>query len=205
MCSAESRGSTLQALLHAAASPSFPARVALLVATRGSAPAVQIATDSGVKVAVLSPKRLAEDGPDAYAGALMHQMRRSEIGLICLAGYMLRLPAQLVREFPVKIMNVHAALLPLFGGQGMYGLRVHQAVLESGMKVTGCTVHFVDEEYDTGPVIVQRAVPVLTGDTAETLGARVLPEEHRAVIHAVRLFAEGRLRVAGRRVEIVPR
>ncbi|MDE2128009.1 MAG: phosphoribosylglycinamide formyltransferase [Armatimonadetes bacterium] len=205
MCSAESRGSTLQALLHAAESPSFPARVSLLVATRRSAPAVRIASESGVPVAVLSPTRLAADGPEAYASAIISRMRAADIDLICLAGYMLRLPAQLVHEFPVKIMNVHAALLPLFGGQGMYGLRVHQAVLESGMKVTGCTVHFVDEEYDTGPVIVQRAVPVHTGDTPETLGARLLPEEHRAVIHAVRLFAEGRLRVVGRCVEIIPR
>jgi len=94
-----------------------------------------------------------------------------------------------------KVMNIHAALLPLFGGRGMYGENVHRAVLESGMKVSGCTVHFVDEDYDTGPIIIQSAVPVLDNDTPATLSERVLTEEHKSYVRAVKLFAEGRLSI----------
>ena len=100
------------------------------------------------------------------------------------------------------ILNVHPALLPLFGGRGMYGEHVHQAVLDSGMKVSGCTVHFVDEQYDTGPIILQTAVPVEDDDTPQSLAARILPNEHQTYKQAVRLFAEGRLRIEGRRVFI---
>jgi folate-dependent phosphoribosylglycinamide formyltransferase PurN len=113
------------------------------------------------------------------------------------------LPRSVVEEYRGRIMNIHPALLPLFGGRGMYGERVHQAVLESGMKVSGCTVHFVDEEYDSGPIILQRTVPVLEGDTPQTLAARVLAQEHRAYTEAIRLFAEDRLRLEGRRVRIL--
>ena len=99
-------------------------------------------------------------------------------------------------------MNIHPALLPLFGGQGMYGERVHQAVLESGMKLSGCSVHFVDEHYDTGPIIAQRSVPVLDGDTAITLSARVLEAEHKTYVRAAMLFAAGRLAIEDGRVRV---
>jgi Folate-dependent phosphoribosylglycinamide formyltransferase PurN len=115
---------------------------------------------------------------------------------------MLMIPQSIVDRFRDRIMNVHPALLPLFGGKGMYGENVHRAVLESGMKVSGATVHFVDEVYDSGPIIVQAAVPVEESDTPETLAARVLPLEHRLYVEAISLFAAGRLRVEGRRVRI---
>ena len=101
-------------------------------------------------------------------------------------------------------MNIHPALLPLFGGQGMFGEHVHAAAIESGMKVSGCTVHFVDEQYDTGPIIVQSAVPILDDDTPATLASRILPEEHRAYVRAVKWFAEGRLQIEGQRVRLKP-
>jgi folate-dependent phosphoribosylglycinamide formyltransferase PurN len=112
------------------------------------------------------------------------------------------LPARVVQAYPMRIMNIHPALLPLFGGKGMYGLKVHQAVLESGMKVTGCTVHFVDEQYDTGPIILQRCVPIRSDDTPETLAARVLPVEHETYLEAIRRFVQGRLRVEGKHVRV---
>ncbi len=102
-----------------------------------------------------------------------------------------------------KIMNIHPALLPSFGGPGMYGRRVHEAVLAHGCKISGCTVHFVDEKYDNGPIIIQRACPVLETDTPESLGQRVFEEEKIAYPHAIRLFSQGRLRIDGRRVQIL--
>jgi len=123
---------------------------------------------------------------------------------VCLAGYMRLLGPPFLGRFAGRVMNVHPGLLPAFGGQGFYGRRVHEAVLESGTKFSGITIHFVDEEYDHGPIILQRVVPVLDDDTVETLAARVLAEEHGAYADAVRLFAERRLRVEGRRVRTLP-
>lgn len=199
LVSGQGRGTNLQALIDAGANGSLPARVAVLIATRSDSPAVERAQMAGIAALTISPKRFGD--LQAYGDALIAALRGHEAGLVCLAGYMLRLPGAVIDEFPV--MNVHAALLPLFGGQGMYGERVHEAVLQSGMKISGCTVHFADNEYDTGPIIVQRTVPVLEEDTPQSLAARVLPEEHRALVEAVRLFALGRLRIEGRRVHVL--
>jgi formyltetrahydrofolate-dependent phosphoribosylglycinamide formyltransferase len=171
-----------------------------VVGTRAGAPAIARAQDAGIDTVIVSPRKLPDEG--FYSAALLEALTAAEVDLICLAGYMRKLPSAVVATYPNAIMNVHAALLPLFGGQGMYGENVHRAVLESGMKVTGCTVHFVDEQYDSGPIIVQTAVSVLEDDTPESLGSRVLAEEHRALVRAVSLFAEGRLKVEGRRVHI---
>ena len=105
-------------------------------------------------------------------------------------------------EYKGRVMNVHPSLIPAFCGEGYYGARVHQAVLDSGVKVTGCTVHLADDAYDTGPIVLQRAVPVLDDDTAETIAARVFQEECKALPEAISLYAEGRLRIDGRRVRI---
>src|SRR5262249_7904541 len=148
---------------------------------------------------VVSPRKYENDEA-GYAQVLLKILHRHQIQLICLAGYTRMLPIQVVREFRNRIMNIHPALLPFFGGRGMYLEHVHQAVLESGMKISGCTVHFVDEEYDTGPIILQTVVPVQDEDTPATLAARILPEEHRTYVRAAALFAAGRLRVEGRRV-----
>ncbi len=203
MVSAQGRGTNLGALLAACASGEIPARVAVVIGTRAEAPALERAQAAGVPTVVISPRKYADDEA-GYAEALQRILTRHKVGLICLAGYMRRLPPPVVTAYRGRIINVHAALLPLFGGKGMFGEHVHRAVLESGMKVSGCTVHFVDEEYDSGPIIVQTAVPVLDEDTPETLAARVLPEEHRALVQAVKFFAEGRLRVEGRRVFVRP-
>jgi phosphoribosylglycinamide formyltransferase-1 len=121
---------------------------------------------------------------------------------IALAGFMRKLGPAFLRAYPQRILNIHAALLPCFGGQGFYGHRVHEAVVESGARFSGATVHFVDELYDHGPIILQAVVPVEDDDTPETLAARVLEQEHRIYPEALRLLAEGRLLVEGRRVRI---
>lgn len=203
LVSGQGRGTNLQALLEAGASGEMQAQVGLVIGTRRDAPALERAQAAGAKVVVVSPKKYEGD-EEGYADTLLRLLREHDIGLICLAGYMRRLPASIVATYTNRIMNVHPALLPLFGGQGMYGENVHRAVLESGMKVAGCTVHFVDASYDTGPIIVQIAVPVQEEDTPTTLAARILPEEHQAYIRAVQLFAEGRLRVEGQRVRVLP-
>ncbi len=197
------RGTNVQALLDACARGDVDARMAVVVATRSDSPALERARRMQVATSVVSPRKYAGD-EEAYGRALYGILARHDVGLLCLAGYMRRLPSPVVAAYAGRILNVHPALLPLFGGQGMYGEHVHQAVLDSGMKVSGCTVHFVDEQYDTGPIILQTAVPVAQDDTPQSLAARILPCEHQAYVEAVRLFAQSRLRVEGRRVFTLP-
>ena len=197
--SGQGRGTNVQSLLDACARGEIPARMGVVIATRSDAPVLERARAMQVATAVVSPRKYQDDEA-GYANALNGILARHNTGLICLAGYMRRLPSETVSRYAGRIMNVHPALLPLFGGRGMYGEHVHQAALESGMKISGCTIHFVDEHYDTGPIILQTAVPIEDEDTPQTLAARILPCEHRAYIHAVRLFAEGRLHIEGRRV-----
>ncbi len=199
MISGQGRGTNLGALLEACASGEIPGRVAVVIGARADAPALERARTAGAGVSVISPRKYEGD-ETGYADALLRVLRKHEIGLICLAGYMRKLPPSVVAAYQNRIMNTHPALLPFFGGQGMYGEHVQRAVLESGMKFSGCTVHFVDEQYDTGPIITQSVVPVEDDDTVATLAARILPEEHRAYVRAVQWFASGRLRIEGHRV-----
>lgn len=177
----------------------LPGAVALVVGTRADAPALLRAREAGLAVAVIDPKAAGEEG---YADALQRALSAAGVNAIALAGYLRRLPVSLVEAYRHRIVNTHPALLPAFGGKGMYGHHVHEAVLAYGVKVSGCTVHLVDEEYDTGPIICQRAVPVEEEDTPETLAARILPYEHAALVEALGLLAAGRLSVAGRAVRI---
>jgi len=202
LVSGPSRGSNMQAIIEACRDRRIPdSAVVAVVGARDDAPALQKAHTLSVPTAVVNPREFPD--PDMYGDALLWVLQKAQPDLICLAGYMRLLPAQVVQAYPMRIMNIHPALLPLFGGKGMYGLRVHQAAIDSGMKITGCTVHFVDEGYDTGPIILQRCVPIVDDDTPETLAARVLPVEHETYIEAIRLFVQGRLRVEGRRVRVV--
>ncbi|MCK5533936.1 phosphoribosylglycinamide formyltransferase, partial [bacterium] len=124
-------------------------------------------------------------------------------GLVCLAGFMRIISPQFIRKYKNRIMNIHPALLPAFGGKGMYGKHVHQAVLEYGCKVSGVTVHFINENYDQGAVILQETVKVLDNDTPETLASRILVEEHKIYPQAIKLFAEKRLDIKDRKVRII--
>jgi len=201
LVSGHGRGSNMAAIIDACQRGEIDGQVVLVIGTRDEAPALQRATEKGVSTEVVSPSKLGEE---EYARRLLQTLGDAQVDLVCLAGFMRLLPPPVVHAYAGRVMNIHPALLPLFGGKGMYGEHVHRAVLESGMKVSGCTVHFVDEHYDTGPIIVQRCVPVEEEDTWETLAARVLAQEHQAYVQAVQLFAQGRLRIEGKRVRILP-
>ena len=190
------RGSNLKAIDAAIREGRLSAKIALVVGTKSDAPAVEWAQESGFPFAVIDPKTLPDE--PSYADALLSALHNANVDTIALAGYMRRLPSTVVAAYRHRILNIHPALLPAFGGKGMYGHFIHEAVLAYGCKLSGCTVHFVDETYDTGPVILQRAVPVEETDTPETLAARILPHEHAALIDALQLLAEGRLTVEGR-------
>jgi phosphoribosylglycinamide formyltransferase-1 len=202
LVSGHGRGSNLQAIVNGCSTGRIRGKVSLVIGTRGDAPAMERARDAGVKTAVISPKDF-EGNEEAYGEAILHSIRLHAVDLICLAGYMRILPLNVVDAFRNRIMNVHPALLPKFGGHGMYGPKAHEAVIASGETETGATVHFVDEHYDTGPIIVQKRVAVEQGDTAESLAERVLPAEHEAYVEAIHLYAEGRIKVESRTVTIV--
>ena len=188
-------GSNLQALLDRA---SGDAEFVLVLSNKPEAYALERARKAGVPTAVVR----FEDYPDRrdFTQAIRDRLLGERIDLICLAGFNRILDRTLVDAFPMRIMNTHPALLPAFGGAGMYGRHVHEAVLASGAKISGATVHFVTPETDAGPIILQEAVPVLDDDTPDSLAQRVLAVEHRIYPAAVRLFAAGQLRVAGNRV-----
>jgi phosphoribosylglycinamide formyltransferase-1 len=197
------RGSNLMALHAAAQEGRLSARVVAVIGSKEDAPALVRARETGLRTFVVDPKR-HEDDP-GYGDALLAVLRNAGADTIALAGYLRRLPSAVVAAFRNRIVNIHPALLPAFGGKGMYGEHVHRAVLEHGVKVTGCTVHFVDEAYDSGPIILQKVVPVEESDTPETLASRILPYEHAAYVEALQLLAEGRLTVEGRVVHVRPR
>ncbi len=142
---------------------------------------------------------------ELFDRAVRERLEEHGVELVCLAGYLRIITPELVDPFVGRMMNVHPALLPSFGGKGMYGQAVHKAVIAYGCKVSGCTVHFVWLETDAGPIVLQRAVPVEEGDTPEALAARILPHEHECYAEAIQLFAEGRLRIEGRRVRVMER
>lgn len=190
---ASGRGSNLQAILDAAARPEFPAEVVLVVSDRERAAALERAAEAGVRGAFLNPKDFADRA--AYDAALARVLEDAGVELVCLAGFMRILGAALVRTWRGRMLNVHPSLLPAFPG-----LAAQRQALEHGVKLAGATVHFVDEGMDTGPIVLQTAVPVRDADTEESLSERILAEEHRLYPEAVRLFAEGRLRLVGRRV-----
>ena len=194
---ASGRGSNLQAILDACARPDFPARVVVVVSDRERAPALERARAAGVEALWLNPKDFGDR--EAYDTALVRELETRGVGLVCQAGWMRILSPVYVRAFHGRAMNIHPSLLPAFPG-----LHPHRQALEHGVKVSGATVHFTDEGVDTGPIIVQAAVPVEPGDTEDTLGLRVLTVEHRIYPEAIRLFAEGRLSVVGRKVVVNP-
>ncbi len=194
---ASGRGSNVQAILDAIRSGTLPARACLLVSNSADAGALSVARTNGVPTLLLARPSFASD--DAFASAMLRALQEHEAGCIALAGYLKRIPATVVRSFTNRILNIHPALLPSFGGKGMYGHFVHEAVIASGAKVSGATVHLVDEEYDRGPIVAQEPVQVLPHDTAESLAQRVLGVEHRLYPDTLKAFAEGRVRVEGRK------
>jgi len=194
---ASGRGSNLRALVVATRASGVRADVVVVVSDRADADALAYARVEGIPAVHLDPRQ--HPTREAHDKALIGVLDEHRVGLVCLAGYMRILTPELVRHFAGRLLNVHPALLPAFPG-----LHAQRQALDHGVRVTGATVHFVDEGVDTGPIVLQAAVPVEPGDTEERLAARILAEEHRIYPEAVRLFAEGRLAIHGRTVRIAP-
>jgi phosphoribosylglycinamide formyltransferase-1 len=190
---ASGRGSNLQAIIDAIEAGRLNARLVVVVSDRSDAQALERARRHGVKAIFVDPK--AYDSREMFDSALGSVLEAHQVELVCLAGFMRILSPAFVRALAGRIMNIHPSLLPAFSG-----LHVQRQALEHGVKVSGATVHFVNEGVDTGPIILQAAVPVREDDTEETLAARILAEEHRLYPRAIQLFAEGRLQIVGRRV-----
>jgi len=194
-------GSNLQSIIDAVRESYIKTGVVDVVfSDKKEAYGLERAMNNRIKTISLDPGEFKTR--ESYDDFLSGKMNGMGMDLICLAGYMRILTKKFIDKFHGKIMNIHPALLPSFGGEGMYGMRVHRAVLEYGCKVTGCTVHFVDYGTDTGPIIIQKTTEVREDDTPETLQKRVLELEHKAYPEAVKLFCEGRLAVEGRAVRI---
>jgi phosphoribosylglycinamide formyltransferase-1 len=192
---ASGRGSNFRALAGAAAAGRIPPAVVVLVCDRPGAPVLEIARSLRVEAIVIDPKQ--HPSREAHEKAVIGALEERRVGLVCLAGYMRLLSGSFVGHFAGRLLNIHPSLLPAFPG-----LRPHRQALEHGVKLSGATVHFVDEGVDTGPIVLQAAVPVLPDDTEATLSDRILAEEHRLYPEAVRLFALGRLEIQGRHVHI---
>jgi len=191
-------GSTLQNLLDRIADGSLDAEVVIVIGSRTDAFGLERARRAGIP-AVCVPRRDFPD-VDRFNDALHAALAPYHCDLIVCAGFLS--PFQLRDRYQGRVLNIHPALIPAFCGKGFYGDRVHRAVIESGVKVTGCTIHFADDEYDHGPIILQGAVAVHDDDTPETLAARVHALENKLYPEAIRLWADGRLHIDGRRVRI---
>jgi len=186
------RGSNLQALIDAAADPAYPAEIATVISNRANAPGLARAATRGIQAHVI-----ADPDRAVFAVAADRVLRGAGVELIALAGFMRILDASFVVAWTDRMINIHPSLLPAFPG-----LHPQRQALAAGVKFSGCTVHFVRDAVDTGPIIAQAVVPVLDGDDEDTLAARILAAEHRLYPLAVRLFAEGRLTIAGNRVAV---
>lgn len=194
---ASGRGSNLQAIIDAIEAGRVQARIVAVISNKKDAAALERARKHGLPDMFVDPKPFAgrPDSREAYDRALLDILQQHEVELVLLAGYMKIVTAFLVNAYANRMMNIHPSLLPSFPG-----LDVQKKAIDWGCKLAGCTVHFVTEGVDEGPIIIQAAVPILDNDTPETLAARILVQEHKIYPRAVQLFAEGRLRVEGRRV-----
>jgi phosphoribosylglycinamide formyltransferase 1 len=196
---ASGRGSNLQAIIDAIEAGKLHALIVLVLSNKKDAAALERARKHGLTEVFLDPKPFADkpDSREAYDHAVLDVLRKHDVELVLLAGYMKIVTPVLVKAYENRMMNIHPSLLPSFPG-----LDAQKQALEHGVKLSGCTVHFVTEGVDEGPIIIQAAVPILEGDTPETLAGRILAEEHKIYPKAVQLYAEGRLKVDGRRVVV---
>jgi len=190
-------GSNLQAIIDRIEDGTLPARIACVISNKADAFALERARRHGITTHILDHR--AHAGRESYDAALVELLTSHGVGLVVLAGFMRIVTPVLLGAFPHAVLNIHPALLPAFPG-----LHAQRQAVQYGVKVSGCTVHFVDEGTDTGPIIIQAVVPVFDNDTEETLSARIQKEEHRIYPEAINLFAQGRLTVVGRKVVVAP-
>ncbi len=188
------RGSNLQAIIDNIEAGALSAEIAVVISDQADAYALERARKHNIAAVHVSAKGF-RGKRDAYDALLVKELQSRAVELVCLAGFMRIITPTLINAFPNRVLNIHPALLPSFPG-----LHVQKAALEHGVKFSGCTVHFVDENMDTGPVIIQAVVPVLDNDTEDSLSARILRQEHKIYSRAIQLYAEGRLKIEGRRV-----
>ena len=188
------RGSNFEAIADSIAAGRLDAEIAVVISNRPEPRGMEIARERGLPAVCIPSKGVPRED---YDRQLIAELKRRGVELICLAGFMRLLTAEFCREFPMRILNIHPSLLPAFPG-----LEAQGQALEHGVKVSGCTVHFVDEHLDAGPIVLQAVVPVLAGDTAETLAARILKEEHRIYSEAIGIVLAGGWRIEGRRVVV---
>ncbi len=188
------RGSNFEAIANSIARYKLDAEIAIVISNRANAPGLEIARERGVPLRVIASAGMERE---AYDKLLIEELQTHEVDLVCLAGFMRLLSANIIRAFPNRVLNIHPSLLPAFTG-----LDAARQALEYGVRITGCTVHFVDEFLDSGPIIIQAAVPVLENDTVESLSARILTQEHLIYPKAIGYIVDGRVTVEGRRVSI---
>lgn len=193
-------GSTLQNLIDCIAAKTLDAQIVSVISSRPEVYGLERARLAGIPREVISRRGKSRE---QFGQVMFERICQDQIDLICLAGFLELLP--IPTGFTHRVMNIHPSLIPAFSGKGFYGQHVHEAVLEAGVKITGCTVHFVDNEFDHGPVILQRSVPVADDDTPQTLARRVFEAECSAYPDAIQLYAENRIKVEGHRVRIQPR
>jgi phosphoribosylglycinamide formyltransferase-1 len=191
-------GSNFQALLDRKQSNDLHVEFVQFIGNNSGAQAFERAIAGNIPTLHIAPSHFPSR--EAYAAKLLAVLQEKNVELLILAGYMKKLPVAIIRAFHHRIVNIHPGLLPAFGGKGMYGAHVHEAVIAYGAKISGVTVHFVDEEYDHGPIILQSTVDVLDNDDPQSLAARVLKLEHATYWRAIEAIAQGRITVAGRRV-----
>jgi len=193
-------GTNLQAIIDSCERGEIDGDVVVVISNVPEAYALERARTHRIDAFAFPHKGVSREAHEADVIACLEQ---HQVDLVVLAGYLRVLTPVLISKYAGRLMNTHPALLPSFGGQGMHGLNVHQAVLDYGCKVSGCTIHFVTLDVDGGPIIAQKAVPVLETDTPETLQERILKEEHKLLPRAIQLFAQGKLKMDGRRVRVL--
>lgn len=191
-------GTTLRNFMEKIAAGTLPVEIGLVVSSSPTARGLQFAADAGIPAAVVERKAFASQ--EEFSREIFDRCRQARVELVAMAGFLKRVT--IPDDFANRVVNIHPGLIPAFCGAGFYGHHVHEAVLEYGAKLSGCTVHFADNEYDHGPVILQKAVPVLDDDTPDTLAARVFEAECEAYPEALRLLATGRVTLEGRRVRV---
>lgn len=199
---ASGNGSNLQAISHAIENQELHARIQLVLSNNSQAGALQFARERGIPAVHLSSKVIPQE--NQFIQSMLSVFSEYNVNFIALAGYMKLVPPEVVRRYRNRITNIHPALLPRFGGAGMYGMHVHEAVIQSGETESGATVHLVDEAYDRGPIVLQRRIAVLPTDTPDSLQKKVLQVEHQLYPEALQLFAEERVVIENTTISILP-